>query len=347
VDAGVDIEPTNRCNAKCHFCPRDQTPHQGLMSPEVFEQTLRRTVELRAVLADTLNIPLTRVSLCGLGEPLLNRQVAEWTGMISEAGFECVMSSNAALLDEKRGRALLDNGLSRIMINVGDRDDQYEEVYQLSFEKTLANVLRFAEMAGDRCEVHIVLVDHRQDPEHLANMREFWSGYGIKRFMEFDIMNRGGALFVDHMQYESYPERTEARDLLSARGEMPVCAVPFLGPFVGYDGQYYLCCSDWKKEVPLGSVFDRSFVGILRDKWAHVLTRRPICATCNIDPLNKLTDELRSINAGESDPARRDALTESLFDGHSMLSGLLEQLDPGITGAAPPDERRRIPVTSL
>ena len=33
----VDIELTNRCNAKCHFCPRDQTPHEGLMSPEVFD----------------------------------------------------------------------------------------------------------------------------------------------------------------------------------------------------------------------------------------------------------------------------------------------------------------------
>ena len=32
----VDIEPTNRCNAKCYFCPRDATPHQGLMTPEVF-----------------------------------------------------------------------------------------------------------------------------------------------------------------------------------------------------------------------------------------------------------------------------------------------------------------------
>ena len=43
----IDIELTNRCNAKCHFCPRDQTPHQGLMSPEVFEQALHRAVEYR------------------------------------------------------------------------------------------------------------------------------------------------------------------------------------------------------------------------------------------------------------------------------------------------------------
>ena len=28
----IDFEVTNRCNASCHFCPRDRTPHQGLMS---------------------------------------------------------------------------------------------------------------------------------------------------------------------------------------------------------------------------------------------------------------------------------------------------------------------------
>ena len=33
----IDMEVTNRCNAKCHFCPRDRTPHQGLMPAEVFE----------------------------------------------------------------------------------------------------------------------------------------------------------------------------------------------------------------------------------------------------------------------------------------------------------------------
>ena len=68
----VDIEPTNRCNAKCYFCPRDATPHQGLMTPAVFEQALGRVVELRSRFTE-LGRPSPRVSLCGLGEPLLNR----------------------------------------------------------------------------------------------------------------------------------------------------------------------------------------------------------------------------------------------------------------------------------
>ena len=45
ADVGVviDFEVSNRCNAKCHFCPRDQTPHQGSMPPDVHRE-IRRAV---------------------------------------------------------------------------------------------------------------------------------------------------------------------------------------------------------------------------------------------------------------------------------------------------------------
>ena len=96
---GVDIEPTNRCNAKCYFCPRDATPHQGLMTPEVFEQSLGRCDELRTKLR-ALGRPELKISLCGLGEPLLNRHTPSFVRQVRDEGFDCTMSSNAALLDE-------------------------------------------------------------------------------------------------------------------------------------------------------------------------------------------------------------------------------------------------------
>ena len=70
--------------------------------------------------------------------------------------------------------------------------------------------------------------------------------------MQYEIMNRGGALFVDHMQYETLPQLASARELLEATGVHSVCGAPFVFLFIGYDGQYYLCCSDWKKEVADG-----------------------------------------------------------------------------------------------
>jgi MoaA/NifB/PqqE/SkfB family radical SAM enzyme len=181
---GVDIEPTNRCNAKCYFCPRDATPHQGLMTPEVFEQALGRCDELRTKLR-ALGRPELKMSLCGLGEPLLNRDTPMFVRRVREEGFDCTMSSNAALLDEPRAHALLEAGLQRIAINVGDRDADYEDVYKLPFERTRDNVLRFKELAGDACEVIIVLVDHRRDRAHLESMRQYWGDFGMRAFMEY------------------------------------------------------------------------------------------------------------------------------------------------------------------
>ena len=135
------------------------------------------------------------------------------------------MSSNGALLNEERGTALLDAGLQRILINVGDEGDEYESVYQLPFEKTRDNVVRFVEMAGPECAVQVVLVDYQRDPEHMHKMERYWREHGVDSFLRFDIMNRGGALFVDHMQFESYPQLAKAARYSPRVARTSRCAV--------------------------------------------------------------------------------------------------------------------------
>jgi MoaA/NifB/PqqE/SkfB family radical SAM enzyme len=305
---GVDIEPTNRCNASCHFCPRDQTPHQGLMSRETFEQALARACEMKPLGEGDVN-------LCGLGEPLLNKLTPLFAGRIRDEGLRCAMSSNAALLDERRGNALLEAGLDRVFINVGDIGKGYEDVYKLPFDKTLANIKRFAQDAEGTCKVVIVLVDYKGKPEHTQKMKKFWRGHGLRTFMQFNLMNRGGALFVDHMQYEQFPERAAAEALVASRtANQTVCTVPFNSVFIGYDGQYYLCCSDWKKEVPLGSVFDESVFSVLERKLGYVMSREPICKTCNLDPVNQVMESLRALDAGEISEDEHQKMVDMLQD---------------------------------
>jgi uncharacterized protein with von Willebrand factor type A (vWA) domain len=281
---------------------------------------------------------------------LLNRNAARFVEQVRAAGFECGLSSNAALLSEARATELLDAGLTRVFLNVGDRDDEYEAVYQLPFEKTRDNVVRFAELAEGRCEVHLVLVDHRADPAHQATMRDYWRERGINRFIEYGVINRGGALFVDHMQFESYPELAQAREMLAASGVQPACAVPFLYLFVGYDGLYYLCCSDWKKEAPLGSVFDTSFLAVTAEKLRHVSTREPVCKTCNHDPLNRLTEQLRAVNsgAGDVDAASVDALLEELVTTSAAVRRAAAEVparfEASRSDRADRSQRKRIPV---
>ena len=117
-------------------------------------------------------------------------------------------------------------------------------------------------------------------------------------------------------------------DLLQANDIQPVCPTPFSSLFVGYDGQYYLCCSDWKKEVPLGSVADVAFADVVLAKLAHTRDRGLVCRTCNLDPLNRLVEVMRARDAGEVDPADVDqelekirGFTEYSLDHVEVLTG--------------------------
>lgn len=307
----IDFEVTNKCNATCYFCPRDATPHEGLMTIEVFDKSLERAIEYRKFLQGSAKSGVA-ISLCGLGEPLLNKNAVSFVEKVKQAGFYCSMSSNGAPATEKRAKMLLDAGLDDIFFNVSDIGEEYEKIYNIPFERTCENITRFAELAKDRCDVWIVLVDHRNDSEHLERMEQFWRARGINLFMPFSVINRGGALFVPHQQYEKSKNFDLAKQLLSDGAEAPKCSVPWNYLFVGYDGNHYLCCSDWRKQVNLGSVFDCSFTDVMEKKIAAVTSRNPVCKTCNHDPINRATEELNALEEG--------VITEQQFD--SFVTGM-------------------------
>ncbi len=321
----IDIEITNRCNATCHFCPRDATPHQGIMDVDTFDKALARAVEYRKVVAEVSGLPVT-VSLCGLGEPLINREAVNFVRKVKAEGFKCSMSSNGALLTEDKATALLDAGLDEIYINISDIGEEYEKVYNLPFENSCENITRFAELAKGRCTPVIILVDHHDDKEHVAAMEAFWRERGMRHFHSYSVINRGGALFVEHMQFEQYTEMVQARAELTQGGAQPLCGAPWGFLFIGYDGNYYLCCSDWRKQASLGSVFDHSFLQVTRQKLQMVVSREPVCKTCNHDPINMLTEELRAQNEGLVSEAEVDELRKALIAGSAEINLKLGEL---------------------
>jgi MoaA/NifB/PqqE/SkfB family radical SAM enzyme len=321
----IDIEITNRCNATCHFCPRDATPHQGIMDVDTFDKALARAVDYRDVVRDVSGLEVT-VSLCGLGEPLINKNTVSFVEKVKAEGFRCSMSSNGALLTEDKTHALLDAGLDEIYINISDIHEEYERIYNLPFDSTCENITRFAELAQGRCTPVIILVDHREDRDHIKAMEAFWRKRGLKKFHDYSVINRGGALFVEHMQFEEYSEMVQARNELTDGGAQPLCGAPWGFLFIGYDGNYYLCCSDWRKQASLGSVFDHSFLQVTRQKLAMVVSREPVCKTCNHDPINMLTEELRAFNNGEVSAEAVDKLRQSLREGSQEIDEALGKL---------------------
>jgi len=127
------VEVTNICNSLCascpltynHFLPYEPKHH---MSWDDF----RRVVD---------QFPrLERVVLHGIGEPLLNRELPRFVAHLKERGSEVLFNTNAILLDQKRGNALVEAGLDELRVSL---DAVTPELYaQLRGVDKLLQVIR-------------------------------------------------------------------------------------------------------------------------------------------------------------------------------------------------------------
>lgn len=270
----VDIELTNACNATCTFCPRDNMPEIGQMRPDTFSKAIERAIEYTA---DPI------FTFCGTGDALLHKRLTQYVRQISEAGCESRMSTNGYLMSASKAVALLNAGINRVTFSVSSRGERYTKEYGLNYETTHENILRFVELAKGRCEVRLAMVCHDENTPYLED-EAYWRSIGISRIKKYNLNSRGGALF--RLKQRSSKEVHEAKKELASLGKFDQCLAPFYLLFIGWDGKYYLCSSDWRKNVPVGDVFSHSIEDTLLARRQAVSTRSPICKNCSHDPVN-------------------------------------------------------------
>jgi len=102
------IESTTRCNEHCDQCPRTHLSRE-----------LDRDISLDEVRGIVEQLPaLRRVVLHGLGEPLMNRELPVIVSHLRARGVHVLFNTNALLLNESRGQALIDAGLNELRISI-------------------------------------------------------------------------------------------------------------------------------------------------------------------------------------------------------------------------------------
>lgn len=126
------IESTSRCNEACDQCPRT---HLG--------READRDITLAEVRQIVAQLPtLRRVVLHGLGEPLMNRELPEIVAYLHARDIYTLFNSNALLLNEARGRALIAAGLDELRISMDGASPQtYARVRGVN-EKALPHIIR-------------------------------------------------------------------------------------------------------------------------------------------------------------------------------------------------------------
>ncbi len=291
----VDVEITNRCNALCTFCPRDKMPKLGSMSSGTFDQVLSRLIEYRAD---------TRLFFAGFGEPLLHPEIADFVGRAKSKGIFTGINTNGALLNESLSHRLLSLGLDVMTFNVASFDENYEELYNLDFDVTLKNVESFISMnesMGSKCDIWGYIVKNDLNESSINEVKKFWKKVGIKNFMLSEETNRGGALNTAECLSFSGAElfKEKAKNYFDSHGIETRCAVPFASIFISFEGDYYLCCQDWQKKAPLGSIGDLSIRDVDDLKLSMLSCDNKVCAACSVDPVNMLANAFFKMDCGD------------------------------------------------
>jgi MoaA/NifB/PqqE/SkfB family radical SAM enzyme/pimeloyl-ACP methyl ester carboxylesterase len=103
----ANIEITTRCNLACPHCARQTLPRSPQdMAPEQFERLL------------DLLPHAYRITLVGLGEPLLHPQVVEFVALASGKGRRVALATNAMELTPELSAQLLEAGLDSIAFSL-------------------------------------------------------------------------------------------------------------------------------------------------------------------------------------------------------------------------------------
>jgi len=314
----AQIEPTNRCNEKCVFCPRNEANYDvalGDMSFEQFKNILKQ-------------IPtLIDIQINGLGEPLLNKDIFAMIRYAASKGISVAMNSNVTLVDEKMAKELVSSGLGLLKVSMDTTD---KEIYQSLRKGNLENAINGIknlvkakkELGLDKPSIWFNSIILNQNIDELLKILELGEELGVDqvRFKPIDTFDlyQKDSLVVENSKLLATLEATkeksknlkvknnldklidEFKNYYRPPQKLP-CFSPWYEVYIQYYGGIRLCCEFYSKKYDVGNVFEVGFKKVWNSKkYQHIRnefntgnTYFPVCQTCNrfkrnIEIYNKL-----------------------------------------------------------
>ncbi len=269
-----EIETVNACNARCPMCTIDDWDRRdGLMSDELFYKI---TQEI------TLHPEVLRVHLYRDGEPLLDKKMPDRISMMKRAGVKEVgISTNVALLDEVKSKALLEAGLDSIILSIDSLQPEiYEKIrLRLKCEEVIYNAHNFILMrnAGKYpTKIWVRMIRQELNRDEWPEYEKYWRGFvrSTDRVDYRELHNWGSQLRGANEAHDSKP-----------------CVALFSLMCIFANGDVPMCNVDYNLKHPLGNVNLQSIASLWRSKTQHErqevhLTGRrgeiEMCKTCDV-----------------------------------------------------------------
>ena len=203
----VYFEVANRCNSRCATCPLTFSPQEvaGQLSLDEFRALADQFPDLR------------RAVMQGIGEPLLNRDLAAMIGHLKGRGVYVVFNTNATLLTRRRQLELIESGLDELRVSIdGSTPETYLKVRGIpAFERVVANL---TEMVGTKRKLGATtprlsfwVTGLRENLAELPGVVELAARIGVEEVYLQRLTYWGEGLAVaEQSVYRGYHERAEA-----------------------------------------------------------------------------------------------------------------------------------------
>jgi radical SAM protein with 4Fe4S-binding SPASM domain len=239
----IQMFPIYACNFKCNYCVfSSDKDKRGFISDKIvmdFGLYCKCMDEIAGFPAK-----LKCLRYVGMGEPLLHPRIAD---MVAYAAGKNVAErleilTNASLLTPARSDALIEAGLSRLVVSLqGTTAEKYRSVCgtAIDFVEFRSNLRYYFEHKGQG-QLHIKIIDYALEGE--ADEKRFYELFG-------DICDTIG---VEHagpiFPYVNYGEVLKERDTSVTQfgldvSEVRVCPQPFFTLQINPDGKVVPCYS--------------------------------------------------------------------------------------------------------
>ena len=265
----VAIETTNRCNAKCSFCPNNVlSRNRQTMSDDLFEK----------IIDDCTAFELGAIEPFLNGEPFMDPGILPRMELIRRRlpKTKLRLYSNGSLLKPRRVDDLIGLGIDHLYISLNTLNhDKYKRVIGLSLEKTLNN-LRYLADDSRRAKVARKITFRMTRTEDTTLLEQ-------KEFVAFCRAHKVRPMIVGLFNYKDF-----------GPSSLPVPGFPcehITRLDILSSGRVTLCCMDHEGEYPWGDVNKMSVLeaynsdAACRYRASHRTGHRkavPPCDDCNL-----------------------------------------------------------------
>ena len=293
-------ECTLRCNLQCRHCGSDCKV--TALVKDMPKEDFGKVLDSVAARMDPHGV---MINVTG-GEPLMRPDLDECGRMIYEKGFPWGMVTNGYLLTPERYQRLLQNGLRAMTISLDGlgEDHDWMRGRKGSFERAAAAIKMVID--SGEIEFDVVTCVNRRNYPHLAEIRDFLIGLGLKHWRLFTVFPVGRAAEdpelqltrEEHIGLMEFIRTTRREGVMDAE----FSCEGFLGNYEGdVRGHFYLCqagvtigsvladgsisaCPSIRADYTQGNIYEDDFMEVWEHRYGPYRDRtwlkKDACASC-------------------------------------------------------------------